>query len=209
MTSGKTFGRNGCGEIRQALFECDHLFAGGKADCGFGQGFAAEKGGQVGKPQTVSEIAGFAEPPVPQARAAHRNRVKGVNQESRTRRPGGLRVYPAQSLRSGISPAAFIRPYRKALRAQRAGQPGCHRALGGLAPTASGANSVASALGIRSGATPSGYRQPNITSQQTSSKEDISKWQRSGHFYLALTGVPLYCRRHVRMSYWCHLEMSS
>ena len=44
---------------------------------------------------------------------------------------------------------ASLVPYRKALRAQRAGKPGCHRALGGLAPTASGANSVASALGSR------------------------------------------------------------
>jgi hypothetical protein len=38
-------------------------------------------------------------------------------------------------------------PDRKAFRAQRAGKPGCHRALGELAPIASGANSVASALG--------------------------------------------------------------
>lgn len=37
------------------------------------------------------------------------------------------------------------------------GKPGCHRALGGHAPTASGANSVAWALGIRSGATPFGH----------------------------------------------------
>ena len=45
-------------------------------------------------------------------------------------------------------------PNRKALRAQRAGKPGCHRALGGLAPTASGANSVASALSNSTGRDP-------------------------------------------------------
>ncbi len=80
--------------------------------------------------------------------------------------------------------------YRKALRAQRAGKPGCHRALGGLAPTASGANSVASALGVRSGATPFGHRHPTINSQHPFSKEDISTWQKSGHFYLAPTALP-------------------
>jgi hypothetical protein len=55
-------------------------------------------------------------------------------------------------------------------------------------PTASGANSVASALGFRSGATPFGHDHTNTTSPQPSSKEDISIWQKSGHFYLALTG---------------------
>ena len=60
--------------------------------------------------------------------------------------------------------------------------------LGGLAPTASGANSVASALGIRSGATPFGHVHPNIASRLRSGKPDISIWQKRGHFYLALTG---------------------
>src|SRR6185312_4561227 len=78
-------------------------------------------------------------------------------------------------------------PYRKALRAQRAGKPGCHGALGGLAPTAFGANSVASALGFRSGATPFGHVHLNPFPQRSSLKQDISIWQRSGHFYLALT----------------------
>jgi hypothetical protein len=55
-------------------------------------------------------------------------------------------------------------------------------------PTASGANSVASALGFRSGATPFGHDHTNTTFQHPSSKQDISIWQRRGHFYLALTG---------------------
>jgi hypothetical protein len=50
------------------------------------------------------------------------------------------RVFYAQSLRSGISPEAERVPDRKALRA-------ISNHSGGLAPTASGANSVASALG--------------------------------------------------------------
>ena len=54
-------------------------------------------------------------------------------------------------------------------------------------PTASGANSVASALGFRSGATPFGHDHTNTTFPQPSSKEDISIRQRRGHFYLALT----------------------
>jgi hypothetical protein len=44
--------------------------------------------------------------------------------------------------------------------------------LGGLAPTASGANSVASALGIRSGATPFGHVHTNIASWLRSAKSD-------------------------------------
>jgi hypothetical protein len=95
----------------------------------------------------------------------------------------------AQSLRSGVPPVAVCIHNRKALRTQQAGKPGCHRALGGLVPTASGANSVASALGFRSGATPFGHDHTNTTFRQPSSKPDISIWQTRGHFYLALTSV--------------------
>ena len=50
---------------------------------------------------------------------------------------------------------------------------------------------VASALGIRSGATPRGPRQPNTSSSADPQKGDISIWQRTGHCYLALTcGYP-------------------
>jgi hypothetical protein len=63
-------------------------------------------------------------------------------------------------------------------------------------PTASGANSVASALGFRSGATPFGHVHANTTFQQPSSKPDISIWQRRGHFYLALTGIIVLCASH-------------
>jgi hypothetical protein len=69
-------------------------------------------------------------------------------------RPGDLRVdLPKASAREFHQKQLFVL-YRKALRAQRAGKPGCHRALGGLAPTASGANSVASALGAFTGRDP-------------------------------------------------------
>ena len=57
-------------------------------------------------------------------------------------------AFNAQSLRSGVSPEAVGRPLQESP-PRATGKPGCHRALGGLAPTASGANSVASALGIR------------------------------------------------------------
>src|ERR1017187_9238718 len=114
-----------------------------------------------------------------------------VNSEGRAKaaRPSS-RSY-AQSLSSGVSPVAACIHNRKALRAQQTGKPGCHRALGGLVPTASGANSVASALGIRSGATPFGHDHTNTTLQQPLSKPDISIWQRRGHFYLALTDVQI------------------
>lgn len=59
--------------------------------------------------------------------------------------------------------------------------------LGGLAPTASGANSVVSALGLRSGATPFGHVHTNIASWLRSAEPDISIWQKRGNFYLALT----------------------
>jgi hypothetical protein len=46
---------------------------------------------------------------------------------------------------------------------------------------------VASALGIRLGATPRGPIHSNIHPLALRHKEDISTWQKSGHFYLALT----------------------
>jgi len=55
-------------------------------------------------------------------------------------------------------------------------------------PISNGASPVASALGIRSGATPRGPHQPNITSPGWPSKQDISTLPGIGHFYFALTG---------------------
>jgi hypothetical protein len=55
-----------------------------------------------------------------------------------------------------------------------------------------GATSVASALSIRAGATPLGPNHPNMLFPVNTSKQDISTWQRLGHFYLALTiGIPI------------------
>jgi hypothetical protein len=48
---------------------------------------------------------------------------------------------------------------------------------------------VASALGIRLGATPRGRFQPNMPSPAEPEKGDILIWQRMGHFHLALTGM--------------------
>src|ERR1035441_6335448 len=47
---------------------------------------------------------------------------------------------------------------------------------------------VASALGIRSGATPRGRHQRNMASPCRTSKQDISTLLGIGHFYFALTG---------------------
>ena len=54
-------------------------------------------------------------------------------------------------------------------------------------PIRNGASPVASALGIRLGATPRGPTHPNMPFSTRPSKPDISTWHRLGHFYLALT----------------------
>jgi hypothetical protein len=54
-------------------------------------------------------------------------------------------------------------------------------------PIRDGASPVASALGIRLGATPCGLTHLNMPFSARPSKPDISTWQRIGHFYLALT----------------------
>ena len=56
-------------------------------------------------------------------------------------------------------------------------------------PISNGASPVASALGIRLGATPRGPHQPNMASPGGSSKQDISTLLAIGHFYFALTGM--------------------
>jgi hypothetical protein len=58
-------------------------------------------------------------------------------------------------------------------------------------PISNGASPVASALGIRLGATPCGLHQPNRASPARLSKQDISTLLGIGHFYFALTGVKL------------------
>ena len=61
----------------------------------------------------------------------------------------------------------------------------CSRAL--ELPISNGASPIASALGIRLGATPRGRIHSNIHPPALPRKADISIWQKSGHFYLALT----------------------
>jgi len=56
-----------------------------------------------------------------------------------------------------------------------------------IAPIRNRASPVASALGIRLGATPHGRAHPNMPFSARTSKPDISTWHRIGHFYLALT----------------------
>jgi hypothetical protein len=58
---------------------------------------------------------------------------------------------------------------------------------GGLFADFFGAIPVASALGIRLGATPRGQINSNTHSQALGSKDDISTLQRRRHFYFALT----------------------
>jgi hypothetical protein len=55
-------------------------------------------------------------------------------------------------------------------------------------PISNGASPVASALGIRSGATLRGPHQLNMTFPGRLSKQDISTLLGIGHFYFALTG---------------------
>ena len=61
--------------------------------------------------------------------------------------------------------------------------------FGGCLPFSNGASSVASALSIRSGATPRGHCQPNTPLPKFRSKQDISTLLAIGHFYFALTGI--------------------
>ena len=56
-------------------------------------------------------------------------------------------------------------------------------------PISNGASPVASALGIRLGATPRGPHQPNMASPARLSKQDISTLLGIGHFYFALTWI--------------------
>jgi hypothetical protein len=64
-------------------------------------------------------------------------------------------------------------------------EPRCSRVL--EVPISNGASPVASALGIRSGATLCGRHQPNMASPGRPSKQDISTLLGIGHFYFALT----------------------
>src|ERR1017187_5288092 len=54
-------------------------------------------------------------------------------------------------------------------------------------PISNGASPIASALGIRSGATPREHTHPNRQLRSPPSKQDISTLLRLGHFYFALT----------------------
>src|SRR6202162_2721943 len=67
-------------------------------------------------------------------------------------------------------------------------------------PISNGASPVASALGIRLGATPRGPRQLNMASPDRSSKQDISTLLGIGHFYFALTVVSPLLRCALRSS---------
>jgi hypothetical protein len=58
---------------------------------------------------------------------------------------------------------------------------------------------VASALGIRSGATPRGRHQRTTASPSPRSKQDISTLLGIGHFYFALTGKVETCQGKVEM----------
>jgi hypothetical protein len=67
---------------------------------------------------------------------------------------------------------------------------------------------VASALGIRSGATPRGRIHSKPHPSALPRKQDISTLLGIGHFYFALTLPELSCRGKVIMSYLGKVEMS-
>jgi len=69
-------------------------------------------------------------------------------------------------------------------------------------PISNGASPIASALGIRLGATPRGRIYLNIHPPALPCKADISTWQKSGHFYLALTQVQDVREREIRDLPW-------
>jgi hypothetical protein len=94
----------------------------------------------------------------------------------------------AQSLRSEVSPEAERVPTGKPSRRAGPVSPGYRVATGGLAPTASGANSVASALGASPGATPARLCEHTMRVAPQPSKPELSTWLGVGTFYLAPTG---------------------
>src|SRR5579859_184147 len=74
-----------------------------------------------------------------------------------------------------------------------------------------GASPVASAFGIRPGATPAGHPQPNIIFSPIFQKPDISIWQKSGHSYLAAThGTPpariVFACKTILVVTWCNIR---
>lgn len=75
-------------------------------------------------------------------------------------------------------------------------------------PISNGASPVASALGIRSGATLRGPHQLNMTFPPRLSKQDISTLLGIGHFYFALTALYYGCHRKLVMSPLSKVEMS-
>lgn len=93
-------------------------------------------------------------------------------------RPGDLRV---------LLPKASAPKFHQRIR-QRKSPPAPLRAWRAFRRF-SGANSVASALGIRSGATPGGSIHHKPQSQTHPAKPDISTLPAIGHFYFALTGM--------------------
>jgi hypothetical protein len=93
----------------------------------------------------------------------------------------------AQSLRSEVSPEAERVPTGKPSRRAGPVSPGYRVATGGLAPTASGANSVASALGASPGATPARLCEHTMRVAPQPSKPELSTWLGVGTFYLAPT----------------------
>jgi hypothetical protein len=98
----------------------------------------------------------------------------------------GVFAFKMQSLRSRVSPAAEGVLYRKAL--QTTGR--TTRIVivtGGLAPTASGANSVASALHLRQGPTPNGRDQITTHSVTPGPKPELLTLHKTGTSHFALT----------------------
>jgi hypothetical protein len=114
-------------------------------------------------------------------------------------KPPGIFAFLMQSLRSRISPKQWVFLNAKpGLRKRRppppqkascTGKPSARfpTVEGGLLPIACGADSVASALHLRSGATPRGRAQIIMTLRAGRSKEELFILHKTGTYHFALT----------------------
>ena len=120
-------------------------------------------------------------------------KIVAVNKESRAKAARRLRVKSAQGLRSSETSPNKVGVCFESGKAEPSGD-GCAADRGGFAADAFfGASPVvASALGIRSGATPCGPDQTNMLSQIKPTKPELLTLQKTGtsHFALTVSSFP-------------------
>jgi hypothetical protein len=115
-------------------------------------------------------------------------KITAVNKECRAKAARRLRVEAAQGLRSSETSPNKVGVCFGWWKAEPSGD-GCAADRGGFATDAFfGASPVvASALGIRSGATPCGPDQTNMPSKIKRTKPELLTLQKTGSFHFALT----------------------